>query len=131
MTGHTETPRVVDDDHIQPCVYSHFVNETSESLIDGHIPPASANLAERPTPAPPPTIACPLAICPWSFWRISVRSVGGAIVNYKVMLRLEWEKKKRAKYSHDSRIRKISVLLSDESFSIVLFLVFKRVTVPS
>src|SRR5689334_24435373 len=41
------------------------------------IPPASSHLAERPVPAPPPTIGWPLAIMPRNFSRMSLRAILG------------------------------------------------------
>src|SRR5258708_2424703 len=41
------------------------------------IPPASSHLAERPVPAPPPTIGSLRAIMPWNFSKISLRAILG------------------------------------------------------
>src|SRR4051812_23473109 len=41
------------------------------------IPPASSHLAERPVPAPPPTIGWPLAIMPRNFSIMSLRAILG------------------------------------------------------
>src|SRR5215831_5638997 len=41
------------------------------------IPPASSHFAERPVPAPPPTIGCPLAIMPRNFSTMSLRAILG------------------------------------------------------
>src|SRR6185369_15238541 len=41
------------------------------------IPPASSHFAERPVPAPPPTIGWPLAIMPRNFSIMSLRAILG------------------------------------------------------
>src|SRR3954453_300286 len=41
------------------------------------IPPASSHLAERPVPAPPPTIGSLRAIMPRNFSRMSLRAILG------------------------------------------------------
>src|ERR1700742_2629234 len=41
------------------------------------MPPASSHFAERPVPAPPPTIGRPLAIMPRNFSRMSLRAILG------------------------------------------------------
>src|SRR5690242_13535657 len=41
------------------------------------MPPASSHLADRPVPAPPPTIGWPLAIMSPNFWRIVLRATRG------------------------------------------------------
>src|SRR4051812_17029541 len=41
------------------------------------IPPASSHLAERPVPAPPPTIGWPFAIMPRNFSSMSLRAILG------------------------------------------------------
>src|SRR5215813_15317827 len=41
------------------------------------IPPASSHFAERPVPAPPPTIGSPRAIMPRNFSRMALRAIRG------------------------------------------------------